>query len=87
MDSKVANPPGHTQPSRGEIWRTTTSEPQYKLPPSGGPKKFYSEAVRASTETRYKLMVKSKLDISTEDVKKVLRTNVIPTVMKVGIRP
>ena len=31
-------------------------------------------------------MVKSKLDLSTEEVKKVLRTNVNPTVMKVGIR-
>ena len=31
-------------------------------------------------------MVKSKLDLSTEEVKNVLRTNVNPTVMKVGIR-
>ena len=86
MDSKVANPPGHTQPSRGEIGQTTTSAPQYQLPPSGGPKKLYSDAVRTRTETRYKLMVKSKLVLSTEEVKNVLRTNVNPTVMKVGIR-
>ena len=31
-------------------------------------------------------MVKSKLDLSTEDVRNFLRTNVNPTVMKVGIR-
>jgi len=34
----------------------------------------------------YKLMVKSKLDLSTGEVKNVLRTNVYPTIMKVGIR-
>ena len=47
---------------------------------------MYSEAVRASTESRYKLMVKSKLDLSTEEVKNVLKTNVNRAVMKVGIR-
>jgi len=31
-------------------------------------------------------MVKSKVDLSTEDVKNVLRTNVNPSVIKVGIR-
>jgi len=86
MDNKVANHPGHTQPSRGEIVRTTRFAPQYLLPPSGGPKKFYSEAVRASTEPRCKLMVKSKLDLSTEEVKIVLRMYVNPTVMNVGFR-
>jgi hypothetical protein len=47
---------------------------------------LYSEVVIASAKKRYKLMVKSKLDLLTEEVKTVLRTNVNPTVMKVGIR-
>ena len=46
---------------------------------------MYSKAVIASAEKRYKLMVKSKLDLSTE-VKNILRANVNPTVMKVVIR-
>jgi acylphosphatase len=37
-------------------------------------------------ERRYKLMVKSKLDLSTEEVKTTLCTNVNSTAMKVGIR-
>jgi len=47
---------------------------------------LYCEAASASAEKRYKLVVTSKLDLSTEEVKNVLRTNVNPTVMKVGIR-
>ena len=85
MESRVANLPGRTQPSRGGMGRTT-SAPHYQLPPSGGPKKLYSEAVIASAEKIYKFMVKSKLDLSTEEVRNVLRTNVNPTVMKVDIR-
>ena len=48
MDSRVANLPGRTQPSRGRIGQTTTSAPHYQLPPSSGPTKLYSEAVNAS---------------------------------------
>jgi hypothetical protein len=47
---------------------------------------LYSEAVSARAEKRYKLTVKSNLDISTEEVKNVLRANVNPTAMKVVIR-
>ena len=86
MDSRIANLPGRTQPSRSGIRRTTTSATHYQLPPRGQPKKLYFEAVSASAEKRYKLMVKSKLNLSTEEAKNVLRTNVNPTVMKVGTR-
>jgi len=47
---------------------------------------MYSEAVSANVEKRYKLMVKSKLGLSTEEVKNALRTKVNPTEMKVGIK-
>ena len=86
MDSRVANLPGCTQPSRGEIGRTRTSATHYQLPPSGEPKKLYSDVVSARVEMRYKLTVKSKLDLPTEEVKNVLRAKINPTVMKVGIR-
>jgi hypothetical protein len=68
MESRVAKLPGRTHPSRGGIGQPT-SAPQYQLPPSGGPKTFYSKAVSASAEKRYKLTVKSKLDLSTKEVK------------------
>ena len=45
-----------------------------------------SQLSSASDEKRYKLMVKSKLDLSTEEVKTTLLTNINPTSMKVGIR-
>jgi hypothetical protein len=85
MGSRVANHPGCTQPSRG-VKGQTTSVHHYQLPPTGGQNKLYSEAVSASAEKRYKLMVKPKLDLSTEKVKNILRRNVNPTIMKVGIR-
>jgi len=86
MESMVAKLPGRTQPPRGGIGQTTTSATHYQLPPSGGTKTLYSEAVSASAEKRYKLTVKSKLDFSIKEFKNVLRTNVNPTVMKAGIR-
>ena len=86
MDSRVANLPGCTQPSRGGIGRTTTSATHYQLPPSGEPKKLYSEIVSARVGKRYKPMVKSKLDLLTEEVKNILRAKINPTVMKVGIK-
>ena len=86
MDSRVANLPGCAQPSRGGIGQTTASATHYQLTPSGGPRKLYSQVVGANVEKRYKLMVKSKLDLSTEEVKNALRTKVNPTVMKVGIK-
>jgi hypothetical protein len=86
MESRVANLPGCVKPSRGGIGQTAASANHHQLTPSGGPKKLYSEAASANVEKRYKLMVKQKLDLSTEEVKNALRTKVNPTVMKVGIK-
>ena len=86
MERSVTNLPGYAQPSRGGIGKTTASATHYQLTPSGRPKKLYSQAASANVEKRYKLMVKSKLDLSTEDVKNTLRTKVNPAVMNVGIK-
>ena len=48
-------------------------------------KKLYSEAVHTSTDKRFKLLVKSKINLSTEAIKTVVRTNINPTAMKVGV--
>jgi hypothetical protein len=75
-----------SMPSRGGKEQTTAIANHNQPTSSGGPKKLYSEAVRANEEKIYKLMVKSKSHLSTEEVKTTLRTNVNPTSMKVGIR-
>ena len=58
---------------------------QNQLPSISGAKKLYSEAVNTSGDKRYKLMVKSKVNLSTEAIKNALKTNVNPTAMKTGI--
>ena len=63
-----------------------TCSTHHQLTPCGGPRKLYSEVADESVEKRFKLMVKSKLELSTEEVKNVLRTKVNPTAMKVGIK-
>jgi hypothetical protein len=86
MESRVANLPGCAKPSRGCIEQTAASANHHQLTPSGRSKKLYSEAASANVEKRYKLMVKPRLDLSTEEVKNALRTKVNPMVMKVGIK-
>lgn len=86
MDSRVTNLLGHTMPSRGGIGQSTASATHHQLTPSSGPRKLYSEVVGETAEKRFKLMVKLKLELLTEEVKNVLRTNVNPMVMKVGIK-
>ena len=85
-ESRAANLPGHVQPSRGGLGQPTASDTQYQQPSSGGTKKLYSEAVCANVEKIYKLMVKSRQNLSTEEVKNTLKTKVNPIVMRVGIK-
>jgi hypothetical protein len=59
---------------------------QNQLPSISGANKLYSEAVNTSVDKRYKLLVKSKLNLSTEAIKNALKTNVNPTVVKVGVK-
>jgi len=46
-----------------------------QLPPSGGVKKLYSEAVRRSTDKRFKILVNSKSNLTTEAIKTVVKSN------------
>jgi hypothetical protein len=85
-ERRFAKLPGRALPSRGGIGQTPASSMQNKLPSIGGAKKPYSEAVNTSVDKRYKLLVKSKLNLSTEAIKNTLKTNVNPTVMKVGLK-
>jgi hypothetical protein len=59
---------------------------QNQLPSISGAKKLYSKAVNTSGDKRYKLLVKSKVILSTEAIKNALKTNVNPTAMKIGIK-
>jgi len=87
MEIREANLSRGSLPSSGGKGQNIATAHHNQLTPSGRPKKkLYSEVVSAREEKRYKLMVKSKLDLSTEEVKTTLRTNVNPTTMKVGIR-
>ena len=85
-ENRAANTQGRSLPSRGDIGQTIATLTHRQLTPSGGPRKLYSEVVGESVEKRFKLMVKSRLERSTEEVKNVLRTKVNPTEMKVGIK-
>ena len=64
-DSRVANFTGRALPSRGGIGQPPTTGMQHQLPCIGGPKKLYSEVVNSSVNKQYKLLVNSKLNLST----------------------
>jgi hypothetical protein len=85
-ESRIANLMGRALPSRGSIGQTSTSGRQNQTPSIGGAKKLYSEAVKSSVDKRYKLLVKSKLNLSTEAIKNALKANVNPTAMKIGVK-
>jgi hypothetical protein len=84
--SMVANQRGTTvPPMRG---RGTTSEGcmQDQLPPGGGARKTYLEALQNSKDKRFKILVKAKINLPTESIKTVVKTNINPTAMKVGVK-
>ena len=56
--------------------------------PVGNAGKLYSEAVRAEgrREKRYQLIITSRTNHSGDAIKNIIKTNVNPTSMKVGIR-
>ena len=67
--------------------KLTTGPTPHQLTQGDGPRKLYSEVVSERVDKRFKLMVKSKLELSSEEVKKVLRTKVNPTAIKVASKP
>jgi len=55
-------------------------------PSLGGARKLYSDVTSVNFEKRYKIMVISRTNESTKTIKNVLKTNINPTTMKVGIK-
>jgi len=64
---------------------TSVGIPHRHLTPSGQAKKLYSEAIRSRTDKRFKHLIKSKSNPTTEAIKTVVKTNINPTAMKVGV--
>ena len=84
--SRVTNLQGRALPSRGCPEQTLVQDMRNQLPPSGGPKKSYSEALTSKVEKRFKIIVKSKSDQPTEAIKNALKTSVNPKDIRVGIK-
>jgi hypothetical protein len=55
-------------------------------PSSGGRKKQYAEVLTGKNGTRHKLTVRTKDNQTTETFKKMIKSNINPTQMKIGIR-
>jgi len=55
-------------------------------PSLGGARNLYSDVISEKFEKRYKIMVKSRTNESTETIKNFLKANIHPTTMKVGIK-
>jgi hypothetical protein len=85
-NGRVANITGRAVTSRSRPGPTSEGSLQRQLPPSSGANKLYYEAVNTSTDKRFKLLVKSKTNLTTEAIKSVVKTNVNPTAMKVGVK-
>jgi hypothetical protein len=73
-------------PSRIGIGTTLEGSQQCQRPPGGGARIIYSETVRTSGDKRFKLLVKSKSNLTTEAIKSVVKANINPTAMKVGVK-
>jgi hypothetical protein len=84
--SRVADVTGRAMTYRNGSWLTSEGSLQRQLPPSGGAKKLYSEAVRTITDKRLKLLVTCKINLSTEAIKSVVKTNINPTAIKIGVK-
>jgi hypothetical protein len=84
--SRVTNLQGRELPSRGGPELTLVQDTRNQLPPTGGAKKLYSEALNSKVDKRFKLLVKSKHSQPTEAIKNALKTSVNPKEIWVGIK-
>jgi hypothetical protein len=84
--SRVTNLQGRGLPSRGGPGLTFVQDNRDQLPPTGGAKKLYSEAINSRVDKRLKLLVKSKHNHLTEAIKNALKTTINPTEIRVGIK-
>ena len=64
----------------------TSRGTEASAPPCCNRKKLFSEIVGAKYEERHKLTIKPKLNQSTEEIQKLLKTKIDPVDMKIGIR-
>jgi hypothetical protein len=78
-EGQLATPMCNTQEPRRTGSRTDT-------PPSEGRKKQYAEVLAGKKGTSHKLTVRAKENESTEAVKSIIKANIDPTHMKIGIR-
>ena len=83
--SRVTNLQGRGLPSRGGP-DLTVQDRRNQLPPTGGAKKLYSEALNSKVDKRFKLLVKSKNNQLTKAIKNALKTSVNPKEIRVGIK-
>ena len=83
--NRAANQPVRYPPSMNRMGETPASGAKHG-PPSSGDTRLYSEVTRAGVQKRYRVLVKSKSSQSPETIKSVLKTNINPTEMKVGIK-
>ena len=82
-NSRVADISGHTATSSIGAVETSVDSPHRILPPGGGAKYLYSEALRSRSDKRFKLLVKSKSSLTTEAINTVVKTNINPTTLNV----
>ena len=81
-----ANLSAREPPSRDGTGKLPAAGTKQVLPSPGGARKLYSEVTSESMDKRYKIMVKSKSDLSPETtITSTLKTKINPTEMKVGI--
>ena len=81
-----ANLSAREPPSRDGTGKLSAAGTKQVLPSLGGARKLYSEVTSESIDKRYKIMVKSKSDLSPETITSTLKSQINPTEMKVGIK-
>jgi hypothetical protein len=77
----------HNSPSLGQQSNYCEyRNPRQVLTPAGRSRKLYSEIVKdGEVDKRHKLTVRSRTNHSAEEIKNIIKTNINPTSMKVGI--
>ena len=86
QENRTVNLSARILPSMEGIGNIPAPSVKQVQPSLSGARKLYSDVTSANFEKRYKLKVKSRTNESTETIKNVLKTNINPTTVKVGIK-
>ena len=86
QERRDANLSAREPPSRDGTGKLPAAGTKQVLPSPGGARKLYSEVTRENIDKRYKIIVKSKSDLSPETIRSILKSKISPTEMKVGIK-